>query len=243
MKVNVFDTYEQMSKATAEFIIEAVRENPSSVICLASGDTPTGTLKNLVQAAKEGRVNFSGCKFVGLDEWVGMDKNDPGSCSNYVFSNFFDALNISKKKIVFFDAKAENLEKECEKVDKFLEDEGQLDIVLVGVGVNGHIGLNEPGVSAKLRSHVVDLEQSTKDVAKKYFTGKFQLEKGITLGLRHIMDSRSVLVIANGPKKSDIIKKIIEGPVTEQVPGSILQSHPDCHFFLDRIAAEKLKTI
>jgi glucosamine-6-phosphate isomerase len=240
MNIHIYSSYEEMSEATATFIISQVNSKKDLVICLPSGDTPTATLRRLVEAARNGRVDFSQCKFVGLDEWVGMDKNDPGSCQHYVYQHFFDQIDIPAANIIFFDAKSTDLDGECKKVNDFLLKHGPLDLLLVGVGLNGHIGLNEPGEPSTHRAHVVQLEKSTKEVAKKYFQETKKLEKGITLGLQQVMDAKTVLVIANGKKKSEIIQKILEGPVTEQVPGTILQRHPDYHVFLDEDASSKL---
>jgi glucosamine-6-phosphate isomerase len=242
MTINVFPDYKEMSSATSTFIAKSVTQRPKSLLCFASGSTPTGTLSELVEMVNEKKINFSRCNFVGLDEWVGMDKDDDGSCQQYVYSHFFDPAQIEPRQITFFNAKADNLKEECKKVDDFIFAQGGIDLVLVGVGLNGHIGLNEPGTSPSLYCHVVDLEESTKKSAQKYFSQPRILDKGITLGVQHILNAKTVVVIANDVKKAEIIQKIIEGEVTPSVPGSILQRHPNCHFFLDKQAASKLST-
>jgi glucosamine-6-phosphate isomerase len=240
MKIQVYKTYADMSEAAAEFIVNTIDDLPAPLLCLPSGDTPTGTLQHLVALAKSKKVDFSKCTFVGLDEWIGMDKSDTGSCQHYVYDKFFHPAGIPESKIIFFNAKADNPQKECDRINSYLKANGPLDVVLVGVGMNGHIGLNEPGVSPEMESHVVELESTTKLGAQKYFTRATSVEKGITLGLKTIMNSRTVVVIANGAKKAEIIQRIIEGPVTGNVPGSILQQHTNCYFFLDEEAASKL---
>ncbi|MBL7858004.1 MAG: glucosamine-6-phosphate deaminase [Cyclobacteriaceae bacterium] len=229
-----------MSEATAQFIAKYVKTNPESLLCFPSGDSPTGTLEKLVQAAQRGDIDFSRCWFVGLDEWVGMDKHDHGSCQQYIYMHLFDKLKLPAERIRFFDAKASDLNAECEKVDRYIFDDGPLDIIVVGVGLNGHIGLNEPGSSFTSYSHVVDLAESTKTSGQKYFSQETKLEKGITIGIQHMMEAKTVVVIASGEKKADIIQKIAEGEITENIPGSILQKHPNCHLFLDRAAASRL---
>lgn len=240
MNLKVYSNYEEMSVATADFVKAQVLKKNDSLVCLPSGDTPTGTLKKLVEDVKSGTLNFKKARFVGLDEWVGMDKHEEGSCQHYVYNQFFHPAGITDNQVTFFNAKSAALEKECKRVDDYIFSKGPLDLVLVGVGVNGHIGLNEPGVSPKNYCHVVDLESSTKQGAQKYFSDSKVLEKGITLGLQHIMNAKTVVLIANSLKKSDIIKKIVEGPVTESIPGTILQQHQNCYFFLDKEAASKL---
>jgi glucosamine-6-phosphate isomerase len=240
MKVNIFSTYNEMSAATADFLIAHVLQKPNALLCLASGDTPTGTLKNLVNAAQQHQADFSQSDFVGLDEWVGMDKSIEGSCQHYIYTNFFDLLKIPQEKIKFFNAKAHDLRAECRVIDKFIADKDQIDLLLVGVGVNGHIGLNEPGSAFDTLCHVVPLAESTKKGAEKYFNDSKVLKEGITIGLAHMLKAKTVIVIASGAKKSAIIRQIIEGPVTESVPGSVLQRHPNVHFFIDQEAASAL---
>jgi glucosamine-6-phosphate isomerase len=186
--------------------------------------------------ARSGKLDLSQCRFVGLDEWIGMDKTMEGSCQHYIYSNFFNPLNIAEERITVFNARATDPEKECRRMDNFIFSNGTIDLALVGVGVNGHIGLNEPGTSFDLYCHHAELEETTKQVAQKYFTEDKILTRGITLGLKHILESKTVVVVANGAKKTGIIKKIIHGPVTEYVPGSALQKHTSCHFFLDQEA-------
>lgn len=240
MNIHVFKNYAEMSDGAAAMLVSLIRTKNKSLVCLPSGDTPTLTLRRLVEMARQGAVDFTNTTFVGLDEWVGMDKDDPGSCQHYVYNHFFYPADIPSSRIVFFDAKAKDPGDECRKVANYLRENGPLDVVLVGVGMNGHIGLNEPGVEPDLDAHVVTLEKTTKEVAQKYFTESKTLEKGITLGLAQIMAARTVIVIANGLRKADIIQKIVEGPVSRQVPGTILQEHPSCHFFVDEDAASQL---
>ncbi len=240
MNINVFKDYDELSEKTAEFIADFVKTKTDARLCLAAGDTPTGTFKNMVGLSKEGRASFSGCTFVGLDEWVGMDENDEGSCKNYVYNNLFIPLAVKKSKIVFFDACADNLEAECRRIDDYIKNNGPIDLMLVGIGMNGHIGLNEPGVSFDSYSHIVKLDPVTKNVGQKYFKEKTDLEMGITLGIRHLMESKCAILIANGTKKAEIIRKVVKGEVTNKIPASILQRHKNCYLFLDKDAASML---
>jgi glucosamine-6-phosphate isomerase len=242
MKITVLDSYEKMSGAAADFITAHVQQNPNSLLCFGSGDTPTGTLKKLVDYTGTGKVDFKHCLFVGLDEWVGMDRYTEGSCQHYVYSNFFNPLKIDHGKITFFNAMANDLDVECKRIDQYLLDNGPIDLLLLGVGVNGHIGLNEPGTPFDSNCHTIDLEDSTKKTAQKYFSGSKALQEGITLGLAHLMRATTVVLIANGIKKASILHRVMEGPVSENVPGSILQRHPNCHCFADKEAASLLKT-
>lgn len=229
-----------MSAAAADLVLAQVARKPQSIFCFPSGDSPTGMLSILAKLIRERKADFSQAKFVGLDEWVGMDRSDPGSCQHYMYSTFFDAANIPASRIVFFNPKAEDLQVECKKVDQFILSNGGLDLIVVGIGMNGHLGLNEPGSSFNSYCHVVDLEESTKKVAQKYFSESTVLKQGITLGMRHITEAKTTIVIASGEKKSAIIQKVVEGPVTEQVPGSIMQTLSHGLIILDEGAASRL---
>src|ERR1700761_6198219 len=154
MKIRTYAGYKEMCLAAAHIIVEQVKQKPNSLICLTSGDTPAGIYKLLVQYAKERKVDFGSCYFVGLDEWVGMDKNDEGSCTNFLYESFFTPAKISPDKMMVFDAKAVDLDASCRTMNGFIKQHGPtLDIMLVGVGLNGHIGLNEPGADFNSYAH------------------------------------------------------------------------------------------
>lgn len=241
MKIQVFKGYDELSEKTAEFIVGLVLQKPESLLCFPSGDSPTGTFQNLVQYKREGRVNFEGCKFVGLDEWVGMGRYDEGSCRKYIYENLFEPIKASLSQICYFEACADDLEQECRRIDSFVKENGPIDIMLVGLGMNGHIGLNEPGAPIDLYSHVVDISSTTKKVAQKYFKKKTSLNKGITLGLRHLMEAKTAILIASGEKKAKIVKQVVEGEVTQEVPAGILKRHNNSYIFLDEGAASMLE--
>lgn len=241
MKIRIYPTYDDMSKATADFIADHIRQKPDSLLCFPSGESPTGTLHYLAAYARSGKADFSRCHFVGLDEWVGMDENDPGSCKHYMYTHLFRPLEIRQEQITFFDAKASKLDKECHRIDAFIFARGPIDLLLVGLGLNGHIGLNEPGVSFDLYSHYIQLAELTKHSAQKYFTSDTRLEQGITIGIKHMLEAKTAVLIAGGEKKASVIQQALEGEVTRQVPASILQQHANSYIFLDQGAASLLK--
>ncbi|HYC85764.1 MAG TPA: glucosamine-6-phosphate deaminase [Chryseosolibacter sp.] len=240
MDVRIFPSYDQLSEATAELVVEQVTSKPDSLLCFPSGDSPTGTLSLLVKYSREGKVDFSRCTFVGLDEWAGMDRTIPGSCQHYLYEHFFTPAAIRDHQIVFFDARSNYLSGECERITRYLDARGPLDMVIVGVGTNGHIGLNEPGTTAEKKAHVIDLAESTRQSAKKYFADTSVLRQGITLGLAQLMAARSLVMIASGEKKSSIVREALEGVITTEVPASYLQAHPRSFVFVDAAAASKL---
>jgi glucosamine-6-phosphate isomerase len=241
MTLHLSPTYDTLSRQAADFIADYIRQKPSSLICVTSGDSPTATYRYLAEYAQAGEVDFGQCLFVGLDEWLGMGPTDEGSCSYQLHTRFFAPAKIRPEQFVLFDATAPDMEGECRRMDAFIRKHGPLDLMLVGIGVNGHIGLNEPGVSFALYSHTTELHPSTKAVGQKYFDRQTPLEKGVTLGLQHLMDARVAILFANGEKKKDIVARALEGEVTNEVPASILQTHPNAHVFLDEAAAGQLK--
>ncbi len=229
-----------MSRAAAGHIADRVRQKPGSLLCFPSGDSPVGVFNYLIKYALEGNVNFSQCHFVGLDEWVGLGKNDEGSCTWSLYETFFNRLEIDPGHLHFFDAKAADLNASCQAMDNFIKDKGPLDIMLVGIGMNGHIGLNEPGTGFNLYSHHSPLAPITVSVGQKYFKQHTPLHEGITLGLKYLQEAKTPILLASGSKKAAIVRQALEGPVTDQLPGSIFQTLLSGMVFLDEGAASEL---
>ncbi|MES2062348.1 MAG: glucosamine-6-phosphate deaminase [Bacteroidota bacterium] len=241
MKIAIYDTYEAMSEAAAELVARQLAEKPASVLCFPSGDSPTGMLNYLVQWANNGKTDLSQSHFVALDEWIGMDENDEGSCSYYFKHQFFNKLNKSFKSIIMFNAKADNLDAECERINNLISSKGGLDIMMVGIGMNGHLGLNEPGTPTNLYAHHSALDPVTVQVGQKYFNKETVLTGGITLGLKHLAEAGKAVLIASGAKKADIIHESLQGTVTTEVPASILQKLSNAFILLDKEAASELE--
>lgn len=240
MELIIKENYEEMSRGTCELIIDLIQKKPNSLICIAGGETPYGLYKNLVEASKSGKVDLSQCKFVGLDEWVCLGKDTKGSCQETLFNNLFDLLPLTESQICFFDGLAVDLNEECKRVDRFISDHGCIDIMVLGVGMNGHLGFNEPNAPTDTYCHVVDLDPVTKDVSVKYFDKAIDVQRGITLGMKTIGESKYILLMANGKRKADIVDKTVNGEKTPDVPSSLLNDLPNVTFFLDKEAATKL---
>ncbi len=243
MNIKVFKNYNLLSEAAANQVLQQVSLKPDSLLCFASGDSPTGTLDYLIQYAKQGKIDFSSCFFVGLDEWIGMDEKNEGSCKHYLYTHFFNHLKIERQQIRLFDAKCVDTELECLKMNNFINEKGGLDLIIVGVGINGHIGLNEPGTNFSTYAHYSILDEVTIKVGQKYFKQQTELPGGITLGLRHLTESKKAILIASGNKKADIIVKALEGTISATVPASIFQTIPGSYILLDNDSAGKLKKV
>jgi glucosamine-6-phosphate isomerase len=238
MQVSYCSDYNALSQEASDMIIAQVKEKPNAVLCLAAGDTPKLTYAEVVKKAAAQQIDFSQVIFIGLDEWVGVPPENEGSCHYFLYHNLFNPLKIAAPQIHVFDALSTDLSAACKKMDKVIAEKGSIDLMLAGVGMNGHIGFNEPGVNFNLYSHVIDLDENTQSVGQKYFSQKISLPQGITLGLKHFMEAKKAIVIANGEKKAPIIKKVIEGSVTNDVPASIVQRHPNGFVIIDKQAAD-----
>lgn len=241
MTVSVFENYQSLSEHTASIITTDLKNKPALTICMASGSTPALTCDLLVKKIKEDSIDYSALTFIGLDEWAGLPPTNTGSCHYFFRTKLFEPLQLNPSQYHLFDALSDNLQAECDKMDRLITDKSGIDIMIVGIGMNGHIGFNEPGTSFSSLSHVAILEEITRSVGqKKYFNEPVVLDKGITTGLQHLMNAEKVLLIANGGKKAAVIKQAVEGPVTEDFPASIMQLHKNGFVLTDTEAAALL---
>lgn len=240
MEIKIYKDYEALSATAADEIISLVKNKPNAVLCLASGDTPRLTCTRTVDKAEKEKIDFSGCTFIGLDEWVGVPPDNEGSCHYFFQKHLLGPLKIPAANIHLFDALSDDLDKQCRTMDEAIAAKGGIDVMIVGIGMNGHIGFNEPGVSFDNYSHHISLDPITLSVGKKYFATAIKLGKGITLGLKHLMQTKKVLLIANGVKKAEVIKRAVEGAVSNGFPATIMQTHPNGWVMVDEEAASLL---
>ena len=236
MDTKIFPSYINMCKTVALEIADLIRTDAHAVLCLAAGHTSLGVFEELVALAEGGGVSFDKCTFVGLDEWAGKGIGDDGSCIGFMKSNLFDKLGIQEDKIIFYNGKG-NLAAECRRIDDFLKFNGPIDYVLLGMGMNGHLGLNEPGTSFHLYSHVVELDETTKRVGQKYFKRNTQLSGGITMGMLHFKEAKRTVLMVNGSKKAELVKKLISSEPTEAIPATYLKNLEHTGLYLDEEAA------
>lgn len=240
MKLTTYSTEVELAKAVAEEIVELLRKKPSAVICLASGNSPKLSCEHFVRLAISGNLDTSKFFFIGLDEWIGVPPAMRGSCHYDFQQRIFNPLNIPSSQYHLFNALATDLTVECDKMDSIIADKGGIDLMIVGIGMNGHIGFNEPGTKFELTSHLVQLDPITKTIGQQYFDQQVQLEKGITLGFEHLLNSKRVLLLANGISKAQVIKQAIEGPVSIDFPASVMQLHNNGNIMVDAAAASLL---
>jgi glucosamine-6-phosphate isomerase len=241
MQLKIYDDHHGLSDAAATDIISLVRTKPDAVVCLASGETPRLTCQLLVQKVKNEKLDISRLTLIGLDEWVNIPPDNEGSCHYFFKNELINPLQISERQVHLFNAMSDKLQDECRRMDAVIRDKGGIDLMVVGIGMNGHIGFNEPGVSFDNYSHVIDLDDTTLTVGQKYFKSKVTLQKGITLGLRHLKESKKVYLLANGVKKAEVVRRTVEEKVTNEFPASIMQTHANGFVMVDKDAASSLK--
>lgn len=239
VKLTITKDYEDMSQTTAQFIIKTMQEYPEGLYCFAGGDTPVRTLKLLCDAHQRGEVDLQKAYYVELDEWVGLDQENPGSCLSYLNQNLFKPAHIPFDHIHAFDSQSEDLDEQCKLANEYIDSHGGLTLTLLGVGQNGHLGFNEPGVSVDNNAHIIELDNTTKTVGQKYFHTDEVLSQGITLGLRQLMASRIVVVEANGRKKQAPIQRVLQGEVDIMCPVTIINTHPQAYLIIDQEAANR----
>lgn len=242
MEVFIAETYESLSRQAANVVKELVQSLNNPLICTASGDSPAGLYKEIVSLVNKNELDVSTWNFVSLDEWIGMNGSDEGSCRFYLDRQLFHPLQVTSNRLGFFDGKAVDLQKECDKVEDFIQEHNGIDIAILGLGMNGHVGLNEPGVSPELRSHVMEVHPVTKKTGQKYFNESKELNKGITLGLATILEAKNIILLVSGKHKAGIVKRIIEEDISEELPASILRNHKSLKICLDKEAASLLNS-
>ena len=228
MRFVTVDSYEKMSRDAANIISAQVIIKPNSVLGLATGSSPVGTYKQLIEWYNKGDVDFSKVISVNLDEYVGLDGSNDQSYRYFMNENFFNHINIDKANTFVPNGKAVDLQAECTAYDNKIKELGGIDLQLLGIGLDGHIGFNEPDEFFVKNTHVVELHESTIKANSRFFESEEDVPtKAVTMGMISIMQAKKILLIANGANKKDILNKAFFGPITPQIPASILQLHPD----------------
>ena len=228
MKFIKVKTYEQMSRQAANIISAQVIIKPNCVLGLATGSTPIGTYKQLIKWYEKGDIDFSEVRSVNLDEYVGLDISSEQSYRRFMNENFFNGININMENTFVPSGVSENLEIECQNYDANIKALGGIDLQLLGIGLDGHIGFNEPGDCFVKNTHIVTLDKSTIEANARFFDKIEDVPKqAVTMGMVSIMQAKKILLIANGKKKEEILNKALFGPITPKIPASILQIHPD----------------
>ena len=229
MRIYKGKDYADMSRKAANIISAQVIMKPDCVLGLATGSTPIGLYQQLVAWYEKGDLDFSEVRTVNLDEYKGLSRENDQSYYYFMHHNLFDHVNLPAENSHLPNGMEPDSDKECRRYSELIRSMGGVDLQLLGIGHNGHIGFNEPGQAFELETHCIDLAPTTIEANKRFFDGNEALvpKQAYTMGIKTIMQARKVLMVANGKGKAEIIKKAFFGPVTPEVPASILQMHPD----------------
>lgn len=237
MKIIIEETYDDLCRHALDDLLKLTNAKNHSLICVASGDSPKGIYAQLTRQVLRQAVDISTWSFVGLDEWVGMNGNDEGSCKFHLDNQLFTPLNVSPEKLCFFNGRAEDLDDECQRIENFIAQHNGIEAAIVGLGLNGHVGMNEPGSPATLHAHVSEIDPHTAAVGQKYFTHPQSLTHGLTMGIANLLEAKNVFIIVSGKHKAEIVKRILDEEVSETIPATLLRNHPGLALYVDKEAA------
>lgn len=241
MRIIIVKDYEELSKRAANILASQIILKPSSVIGLATGSTPIGTYQELVRLYKSGNIDFSEVVTFNLDEYYGLDRYDKQSYYFFMNKYLFSHINIDRKNVHIPDGKAENIYIECKTYEKKIKKAGGIDIQLLGIGRNGHIGFNEPDMKFEALTHLVNLDEDTIKANSRFFNSIEEVPKqAISMGIKTIMNSKKILLLAYGAQKNETIYNMVNGRITPELPASVLQLHIDVTVILDKGAGSLL---
>ena len=242
MEVIILPTAAEASEVAARLIARQVREKPSSVLGLATGSTPCKLYQLLARMHREDGLDFSKATTFNLDEYVNLDPTHPASYHQFMEENFFSHVNLRRESVHIPDGMVADVPAHCAEYERAIHKAGGIDLQILGLGSDGHLGFNEPGSSLASRTRIKTLTERTRSDNARFFTGAQEVPHHvITMGLGTIMESRMCLLLAFGKAKAEAVAASVEGPVTASVPGSLLQFHPQAKVLLDAESASSLK--
>lgn len=242
MRIHIFDTEQELARALAARVAGAIAEHPSLVLGLPTGRTPIATYQELVKLHSAGRVSFAAASSFNLDEFVGLGGDHPGSFRQYMRQHFFDAVDLPPARIHFLNGMAADLDAECARYERDIAASGGIDLQLLGIGSNGHIGFNEPGEELAAKTHRVRLLEETRADNAALFGGDPRAvpSEALSMGMGTILKSAALILIATGERKAACIERTVHGPVTTRLPASFLQMHRNVELYLDAPASALL---
>lgn len=238
----VCDTYEEMSKTSAQLIAKTVQEKPDALLCLSAGNTAIRTYQILKKMSDCGEVDFTKARFVQLDEWLDLEDRKE-NCAAFLQKYFFAPLGIREEQKTMFNLDAKDFDDECSRMDDYIKAAGNIDCMLLGIGMNGHVALNEPGEYFDSGTKVVNLSDTTKEVGQKYFSQKTPLSRGITLGMRQVFDAKHVILQAGTKSKAEIMAKTYAARPQLSIPATVMFLLEDGIVVMDQDAASLIENI
>jgi len=244
MRIIIAKDSEDMSRKAAHILAGQLIMKPESVLGIATGSTPVGTYRNLIKMYNEGLISFQHAVTFNLDEYYGLDASSDQSYRYFMAENLFDHVDIQAKNIHIPNGMCPDIKAECDGYEARIRLAGGIDMQLLGIGRNGHIGFNEPNVKFEAVTHLVELDEDTIQANSRFFKTIDEVpRKAISMGIKTIMHSKKILLLATGKEKANIIYNMIYGDIKPDLPASVLQIHPDVTILLDEAAAEKLVSI
>ncbi|MEK3799197.1 glucosamine-6-phosphate deaminase [Peribacillus sp. FSL H8-0477] len=237
MKIIEVTNYQEMSKAAADYIISKVRQSPNLILGLATGGTPVGTYKYLVEDHKKNKTSYKDVTTFNLDEYVGLAKENPQSYHSYMNEHFFNHIDINPANTHVPNGKIESIKDEPAAYEELIKEAGGIDLQVLGIGQNGHIGFNEPGTPFSSNSHIIELAPSTIEANARYFESPEEVPtKANTMGINTIMKSKEILLLVSGENKRQALSQLLEGKISEDFPASALLNHPNVVIIADEAA-------
>lgn len=242
MKIYIEDNYDKMSEKATLIMASQITLNPNSVLGLATGSTPIGMYERLIDMYKKGIIDFSGVTTFNLDEYYNLPKENKSSYHYFMMKTFFNHINIPKSNMHLPNGMAQDIERECREYEECIKKAGGIDIQILGIGTNGHIGFNEPAENLNIETCMVDLTKNTIKDNSRFFENKEDVpQKAISMGIASIMRAKKVILLASGEGKAQAIKDMTNGYINTNYPASILQTHQDFILIIDKDAAKLIK--
>lgn len=241
MRIIKAKNYEEVSRKTANLILAQVNVKPDSVLGLATGSSPVGAYEKMIEAYRQGDADFSEITTINLDEYRGLAKEHEQSYWRFMHEKLFCHVNIREERIFVPDGENNDSEAACGKYDEIIAKSGGIDLQLLGIGLDGHIGFNEPDDCFTADTHCVELTESTIEANQRFFRSREEVPReAYTMGIKPIMQAKRVVMIASGANKAEILKQAFLGPITPKIPASILQLHPDFILVADEEALSRM---
>jgi len=234
--------YTELSEMAAERIITKLSAKPDAVLGLATGSTPEGMYDALIKAYKQKRISFAEATTFNLDEYVNLDPKDENSYAYYMDQHLFQHIDLSPGNAHLPNGKSADLDAACSAYERLIERAGGIDLQVIGIGLNGHIGFNEPYTPFERRTHVVELDETTRKANARFFPDLDAVPThAITMGIRNIMESKELLLLVSGEQKAAVLERLVYGDKTEAFPASIIKDHPNVTIIADQGALSGLK--
>jgi len=242
VNIIVVKNYNEMSRKAAHLFVGQILQKPDSVLGLATGSTPVGLYKELIKFYNEGMIDFRNVIAFNLDEYLGLQPDHTQSYAKFMKDNLFEHINLDSGNYHIPSGTATDFEAECDRYESLIAQAGGIDLQILGIGRNGHIGFNEPDIKFEAITHVVELDDQTiSDNARFFDNIEAVPKKAISMGIKTIMQSRGIILLASGHEKAEAVAGMVSGKITPELPASVLQLHPNVTIIVDEAAASKIK--